>query len=115
VWHELLKYRYAFPTSYVNSTFIVNKEAFDALPPATRKILRESTAAHAQAVIGEMDRVEDDLTAQFAGEGLTLTSATPEDVKRATETVRSYWDEWAKRKGPEEVEVLGKIRAAVGR
>jgi TRAP-type C4-dicarboxylate transport system substrate-binding protein len=115
VWHELVKYRYAFPTSYVNSTFIVNKEAFEALSPAIQKILRDSTAEHAKAVIGEMDRVEDELTAQFAKEGLTLTSATPEDVKRATETVRSYWDEWAKRKGPEEVEVLAKIRAAVGR
>ena len=35
--------------------------------------------------------------------------------KLATEKLRPYWDEWAKAHGPEAIEVLGKIRAAVGR
>ena len=62
-----------------------------------------------------MDRVEDELTAQFAKEGLILTNATPEDIALATDKLRSYWDEWAQKKGPEEVEALAKIRKAVGR
>jgi hypothetical protein len=28
--------------------------------------------------------------------------------------MRPYWDEWAKARGPEVVEALGKVRAALG-
>ena len=43
------------------------------------------------------------------------TPVSADDVKLATEKLRPYWDEWAKAHGPEAIEVLGKIRAAVGR
>ncbi len=115
VWHDLLKYRYGFPTSYVNSTFVVNKEAFDALPPATQKIVRESGAEQAKWAIKEMQRLEDEVTAQFAKEGMIVTAATPDEIKLATDKLRPYWDEWAKAKGPEATAILAKIRAAVGR
>ncbi len=114
-WHDLLKYRYAFPSSYVNSTFVVNKEAFEALPPTIQKIVRDVGAEQSKWALGEMQRVEDEVTAQFAKEGMIVTPVLPEDVKLATETLRPYWDTWAKAKTPEVAEVLTKIRAAVGR
>jgi TRAP-type C4-dicarboxylate transport system substrate-binding protein len=115
VWHDLLKYRYGFPTCYVNSTFVVNKEAFDALPPATQKIVRDAGAEQAAWAIKEMQRLEDEVTAQFAKEGMITTPATADEIKEATDKLRPYWDEWAKAKGPEATAVLAKIRAAVGR
>lgn len=115
VWHDLLKYRYGFPTCYVNSTFVVNKEAFDALPPATQKIVREAGAEQAAWAIQEMQRLEDEVTAQFVKEGMIATPATAAEIKEATDKLRPYWDEWAKAKGPEAAAVLGKIRAAVAR
>ncbi len=114
-WHDLLKYRYGFPTSYVNSTVIVNQEAFAKLPPATQKIVKDAATEAAAWAIGEMNRQEDELTAQFASQGMITTPASPDDVKLATDRLRSYWDEWAKAHGPEAIEVLAKIRAAVGR
>ncbi len=114
-WHDLVKYRYAFPTSYVNSTFIVNKGAFDALSPATQKIVREAGDEQAKWAINDMERVEDKITAQFGKEGMILTNPTPDEIKLATEKLRPSWDEWAKAKGPEATAVLAKIRAAVGR
>ena len=114
-WHDLVKYRFSFPTSYVNSSFVVNKEAFDALPAATQKIVREAGAAQAKWALDEMQRVEDEVTAQFAKEGLILTAPTPAEITEATEKLRSYWDDWAKAKGPEASAILAKIRAAVGR
>ena len=62
-----------------------------------------------------MNQQEDALTAQYGRDGMILTAATPEDIKLATEKLQPYWDEWAKAHGPEAIEVLGKIRAAVGR
>jgi TRAP-type C4-dicarboxylate transport system substrate-binding protein len=114
-WHDLLKYRYAFPTSYVNSSFVVNKEAFDALPPATQKIVREAGATQTNWAVGEMQRVEDEVTEQFRKEGMITTAATAEEIKEGTDKLRSYWDDWAKAKGPEAATILTKIRAAVGR
>ena len=31
------------------------------------------------------------------------------------DTMKPYWDEWAKSRGPMVVEALGKVRAALGR
>ena len=114
-WHDLLKYRYGFPTSYVNSTVIVNQDAFNKLPPATQTIVKDAATEAATWAIGDMNRQEDELTAQYARDGMITTPASPDDIKLATEKLRPYWDEWAKAHGPEAVEVLGKIRAAVGR
>ena len=55
-WHDLLKYRYAFPTSYVNSTIVVNQEALEKLPPATQQILRDAGAEAADWATIEMKR-----------------------------------------------------------
>jgi TRAP-type transport system periplasmic protein len=114
-WHDLLKYRYAFPTSYVNSTVIVNKEAFDKLPPATQKILRDAGTEEAAWATNEMKRVENEVTAQFGKEGMILTDATPEEIKEATDKLRPYWTEWASKHSAEAVSVLKEIRTAVGR
>jgi TRAP-type C4-dicarboxylate transport system substrate-binding protein len=115
VWHDLLKYRYAFPTSFVNSTLVVNKDALDKLPPAEQKILRDAGAEAAAWATTEMKRVEDIDTAKFAKEGMILADAKPDEVKEATDKLRPYWEEWAKHHGPEAVAVLKEIRAAVGR
>jgi TRAP-type transport system periplasmic protein len=114
-WHDLFNYRYGFPTSYVNSTVIVNQEAFEKLPAATQKIMKDTATEAAAWAIGDMNRQEDALTAQWGRDGMIVTPASADDIKLATEKLSSYWDDWAKAHGAEAVEVLGKIRAAVGR
>lgn len=114
-WHDLLKYRYAFPVSYVNSTIIANKEALDKLPAETQQIVRETGAAAAKWAFEEMLRQEDEITARFAKEGMVLAAATEDDIREATEKMRPYWDEWAAKHSPEAVATLKEIRAAVGR
>ncbi len=114
-WHDLLKYRYGFPTSYVNSTIVVNREAFEKLPPATQKIVRDAGLEAATWASSEMQRVEDEVTAQFGKEGMILTDAKPEEIKEATEKLRPYWDEWATKHSAEAVSILKEIRTAIGR
>lgn len=114
-WHDLLKYRFAFPTSYVNSTFVVNKDAMDKLSPATQKIVRDAGATWSAWATGEMNRLENEVTEQFGREGMVLTTATPDEIAQATEKMRPYWAEWGKAHGPDAVAALTKIRAAVGR
>jgi len=99
----------------VNSTIIVNREAFAELPPATQKILRDAATESVNWTTAELQRDEDEITAQFSRDGTVLTAASPEDINDATEKMRPYWDEWAAKHGAEEVSILKEIRAAVGR
>lgn len=115
VWHDQLKYRFAFPTSYVNSTLIANQESLEKLSPATQKILRDAANVAADWATAEMKRQEDAITARFASEGMVLEDATPADIKEATDRLRPYWDEWAAKHSAEAVAILKEIRAAVGR
>jgi TRAP-type C4-dicarboxylate transport system substrate-binding protein len=114
-WHDLLKYRYAFPTSYVNSTYIVNEEAMDKLPPETQKIVRDAAATWSVWSTTEMNRLEDEVTAQFGKEGMVLTDTTPAAIAEATAKMQPYWSDWAKSHGADAAAALAKIRAAVGR
>jgi TRAP-type C4-dicarboxylate transport system substrate-binding protein len=114
-WHDLLKYRFAFPTSWVNSTYIVNKDAMAALPLATQTVLREAAAKWADWASQEMARQENDLTAQFGKEGMVLANPKPEEIKDATGKMRPYWDEWTKTHGADAKEALAKLRTAVER
>jgi TRAP-type C4-dicarboxylate transport system substrate-binding protein len=115
LWHDLLKYRFAFPVSYVNSTYVVNKEAMEKLSPTTQKVLREAAATWTDWATKEMIRLEDDVTAQFGREGMILTTATPEEIAQATEKMRPYWNEWAKAHGADATAALAQIRAAANR
>jgi TRAP-type C4-dicarboxylate transport system substrate-binding protein len=115
LWHDLLKYRYGFPTSYVNSTYIVNQEAMGKLSPETQKVLRDAAVTWTAWATREMNKTEDETTAQFGREGMILSTATPEEIAQATEKMRPYWDEWAKAHGADATAALRKIRAAVGR
>ena len=44
-----------------------------------------------------------------------LTNAKPAEIARAVDAVKPYWDEWAKTRGPDAVEALTKVRAALNR
>jgi TRAP-type C4-dicarboxylate transport system substrate-binding protein len=114
-WKDLLHWRYSFPTSFVNSTFVVNQAANTGLPDALRNALPGIGDEAAQWTTNEMQRQEDAITADMAKGGMVVTSATPEDIARAVSTMQSFWSQWAQAHGPEAVEVLGKIRATIGR
>ena len=47
--------------------------------------------------------------------GYTFTQARPDEIVRAVDAMKPYWDEWAKSRGPEIVEALGRVRVALGR
>src|SRR5215470_16004057 len=47
--------------------------------------------------------------------GYTMTTASAEDAAKVADTMKPYWDDWAKSRGPTVVEALGKVRAALNR
>jgi len=47
--------------------------------------------------------------------GYTMTTAEPADAAKVADTMKAYWDDWAKSRGPTVIEALGKVRAALNR
>ncbi len=115
LWKDLLKYGFLIVVNVNNSYIIANTEAFNKLSPDLQAKLRkvaQDTARWNQETM-RTEEAASQKTLQDAG--YVLTQAQPAEVAKATETMRPYWDEWAKTRGPDVAEALGKVRAALGR
>ena len=114
-WKDLLKYNYRFPVQFANAVIIVNRDAFTALPTATQAVMRTLTSQANASITDTMTAEEETDTAGLAKDGLVVTQAAASDIAAAQAKLEPYWAEWAKPRGPQCVEALGKIRAALGR
>src|SRR5260370_36569485 len=115
LWKDLLKYGYVLIVNVNNSYFIANTEAYNKLSPDLQANLRKSAEDAARWDQDTMQTEETDSVQLLKSAGYTFTQAKPDEVMRAVDAMRPYWDEWAKARGPEVVEALGKVRAALGR
>lgn len=115
VWKDMLKYNYRLGINYFNSALIVNKDAFNKLSPDVQAKVRKIVVEEMPNITATMASEEDDVTRKMAESGMVVTPERPEDVAPAEKAIVPYWDEWAKSKGPEAVEALRQVRAALGR
>jgi TRAP-type transport system periplasmic protein len=115
LWKDLLKYAYVMIVNVNNSYFIANTDAYGKLSPALQAKLREAAQTAARWDQDTMKAEEAESVQLLKSAGYTFTNARPDEIARAVETVKPYWDTWAKARGPEVVEALGKVRAALGR
>ena len=115
LWKDLLKYAYVMIVNVNNSYFIVNTDAHGKLSPEIQARLRKAAEDAARWNQDTMKAEEADSVQILKSAGYTFTSARPDETARAVDAMKPYWDDWAKSRGPEVVEALGKVRAAVGR
>jgi TRAP-type transport system periplasmic protein len=115
LWKDLLKYGYVLIVNVNNSYFIANTEAFNKLSPALQAKLHKVAADSALWDQDTMKKEEAESVQTLTAMGYTFTKAKPEEIARAVEAMKPYWDEWAKSRGPDVVEALAKVRAALGR
>jgi TRAP-type transport system periplasmic protein len=115
LWKDLLKYGYLVPVNWNNSYIIANAEAYNKLSPALQKQLREASEKIARWNQDTMRREESESVDVVKKAGMEITVAKAEEAAKVADTMKSYWDEWAKSRGPAVVEALGKVRAALGR
>jgi TRAP-type C4-dicarboxylate transport system substrate-binding protein len=115
-WRDLIKYNYKLGLNYFDAYIIVNKEALEKLSPDAQKKLRSIIGETVPEFTGKMQQEDDELTRKMVAEnGMVVTEPKPEEIAEATKGIESYWNGWAKAHGPDAVEALGKIRAALGR
>jgi TRAP-type C4-dicarboxylate transport system substrate-binding protein len=115
LWKDLLKYGYHLVVNVNNSYFIANTEAYNKLSPELQGKLKEAVTKVARWNQDTMKQEEAESVKTLSDVGYVMTKASAEEIARATETMKPYWDEWAKTRGPDVVEALGKVRAALGR
>jgi TRAP-type C4-dicarboxylate transport system substrate-binding protein len=115
LWKDLLKYGYMLVVNVNNSYLIANTGAYDKLSTDLKGKLRKVAEDTARWNQDTMRQEEADSVQILKTAGYTLTDAKPDEVARAVNAVKPYWDEWARTRGPDVAEALGKVRAAVGR
>jgi len=115
LWKDLLKYGYVLIVNINNSYFIANTEAYNKLSPDLQAKLRKVATDAARWDEDTMKKEEADSVQTLTAMGYTFTKAKPEEIARAVDAMKPYWDEWAKSRGPDVVEALTKVRAALGR
>lgn len=115
LWHDMLTHSYRLGVNWSLSLILANKDRFEALPQDLQdrllRISEEEGARISQTLLEE----EDQLTADYAKQGLIVTEARPEDLKLAQGIMKAYWDDWAKQHSADAQEALSKIRAELGR
>ncbi len=115
LWKDLLKYGYMLVVNVNNSYFIANTDAYRKLSPGLQGALRKVAEDTARWNQDTMKKEEAESQGTLSAAGYTLTDAKPEEITRATDALKPYWDEWAKSRGPDTVEALAKVRAALNR
>jgi TRAP-type C4-dicarboxylate transport system substrate-binding protein len=115
LWKDLLKFGYLIPVNWNNSYIIANTEAFKKLSPDLQTKLRKAAQDGAKWNQETMRAEEAETVKILTAAGYTMTTAPTEDAAKVADTMKPYWDEWAKSRGPMVVEALGKVRAALGR
>jgi len=115
LWKDLLKYGYQLIINVNNSYYIANTDAFNKLSPDLQAKLRQVAQNAARWDQETMQKEEAESVQTLTAMGYTFTKATPDEVARAVEAMRPYWDEWAKARGPDVVEALATVRKTLGR
>jgi TRAP-type C4-dicarboxylate transport system substrate-binding protein len=98
-------------TSYI----VVNKDKFDSLTPEQQAEF-EQYAAETGRWITETQENDDAVAIKEFQEndGWVITPKSPESYAEITRRVSPVWDKWAEERGPEAVELLGKLKTALG-
>ncbi len=114
-WKDLLKFNYRLGVNYFNSVVIANKDRFAKLPPDVQAKVKKIVTDNMPLITSAMENDEDNLTKKFAEGGMTITEASKADQDEAAKIVASFWDDWAKTKGPDAAKAVKQVRDALGR
>ncbi len=114
LWQDMLKTGYLLGLNYNNVYIIVNTQAFEALPQEQQDAIR-TAAKNAAAWDTETMRTDDAALIGSLNGKIAITEPTAADKEKAFSLLASFWDEWAQQNGDTAVEVLAKVRDALGR
>src|SRR5712672_4859538 len=99
LWKDLLKYGFLIPVNWNNSYILANAEAFKKLSPELQAKLRKASEAAAKWNQETMQQEEAASVKTLIDAGYTMTTAPAEEAAKVADTMKPYWDDWAKSRG----------------
>src|SRR5712672_4810654 len=99
LWKDLLKYGFLIPVNWNNSYILANAEAFKKLSPELQGKLRKASEAAAKWNQDTMQQEEAASVKTLIDAGYTMTTAPAEEAAKVADTMKPYWDDWAKSRG----------------
>lgn len=115
LWKDLLSYNYRLGVSFIDSYVIINTSSFEKLTDEQQQLLRNAVKEAASSLTAKMEQQEASKTSEMESGGMTVTTEQAADLEEATVAMADYWQSWADSTGPKAVEVLDKVRAALGK
>ena len=115
LWKDLLKFGFLIPVNWNNSYILANADAYKKLSPDLQAKLRKAAQDAAKWNQQTMREEEAASVKTLTEAGYTMTTAPAGEAAKVADTMKPYWDDWAKSRGPMVVEALGKVRAALNR
>ena len=116
-WYEFTQWAYA-PDIHIGgpSYILVNRKALAALPANLRETLQAVAREHQARMLQEIPaREAADRKTLETEHKITIHRPSEADVAEALRIMEPYWESWAKERGTEAVEALGKIRRLLDR
>jgi TRAP-type C4-dicarboxylate transport system substrate-binding protein len=101
--------------NYFNSVVIANNDRFSKLSPEVQAKIRKIVKDNMPLITSAMENDEDNLTKKFAEGGMTVTEPSQADLDEAAKIIATFWDDWAKSRGPDAASAVKQVRAALGR
>jgi len=111
--HEVAKYEWDVGLGGATWNIIVNKTAFNKLPPDLQKTLLELGRGASEKVWDRVDADIKEFRSRLEKAGMTFIPAPAEDVKVMVEKSKTIWNDWLQKAGPEGKEMVAKIQAMV--
>lgn len=115
LWKDMLKYGFLIDLNFSQTYIIANSESFNKLSDDLKGKIRKAAAASGDWVTQTQINDDKNIMASLGKINIATTIPNADEKKQATAALVPYWEEWAKARGPQFVEILGKIRTALGK
>jgi len=115
VWRDLLKYSLRLNVSFIDSLVLVNKGAWEKLPPDTRRTVQAIVDNHTRHMTDAMAAKEDLVTRKLAAEDMVVTDPSKADIALAESKMTPYWKDRATGRPGSTQEAMRKVMATSGR
>lgn len=114
LWKDFFHSAILDPVYVATGYIIMNKDRWESLTPDQQAEFEAYAVETARWITETQENDDGAAIAEFEAAGWEITPASSETYARIVEGMQPLWDAWAEERGQEAVELLGKLKAAVG-
>lgn len=114
-WYEQCNWAYEMDSGGVFNLTVINKDVYDKLPSDIKTALDELGAKYTNKATELGYLLEGKSKADFEKFGIKFVQPSSSELEEARAKITPFWNEWAKSKGTDAVEVLQQIRQAINK